>query len=81
MMKGGAFIQMTEEVTAEFGEDGSGEGAGDRRAVCGKLDVHVIHVSGRFRSVKVNRGGMALYKTRQIVTGRNKHPARWMSGV
>ena len=26
--------------------------------------------------VKVN--GQWLYKTRQIVTGRNKHPARWM---
>src|ERR1700686_5029123 len=36
----------------------------------------VIHVSGRFRWVKVN--GQWLYKTRQIVTGRNKHPARWM---
>ena len=36
----------------------------------------VIHVSGRFCWVKVN--GQWLYKTRQIVTGRNKHPARWM---
>jgi len=36
----------------------------------------VIHASGRFCWVKVN--GQWLYKTRQIVTGRNKHPARWM---
>jgi hypothetical protein len=36
----------------------------------------VIHVSGRFCWVKVN--GQWLYKTRQIVTGRNKLPARWM---
>jgi len=31
---------------------------------------------GRFCWVKVN--GQWLYKTRRIVTGRNKHPARWM---
>src|SRR5215469_898830 len=36
----------------------------------------VTHVSGGFCWVKVN--GPWLYKTRQIVTGRNKHPARWM---
>jgi len=36
----------------------------------------VIHVSGRFCWVKVN--GQWLYKTRQIVTGRNNHPGRWM---
>jgi len=36
----------------------------------------LAHVSGRFCWVKVN--GQWLYKTRQIVTGRNKHPARWM---
>ena len=43
-------------------------------AFCGAKSV--IHVSGRFCWVKVN--GQWLYKTRQIVTGRNKHPARWM---
>ena len=36
----------------------------------------VIHVSGRFCWVKVK--GQWLYNTRQIVPGRNKHPARWM---
>ena len=36
----------------------------------------VIHVSGRFGWVKVN--GQWLYKTRQIVKGRSKHPARWL---
>ena len=35
-----------------------------------------MHVSGRFSWVKVS--GLWLYKTRQIVTGRNTHPARWM---
>jgi len=41
-----------------------------------RSEKSVIHVSGRFCWVKVN--GQWLYKTRQIVTGRNKHPARWM---
>lgn len=44
-------------------------------AFCG-AKRSVIHVSGRFSWVKVN--GQWLYKTRQIGTGRNKHPARGM---
>jgi hypothetical protein len=46
----------------------SGDASAERKSV--------IHVSGGFCWGKVN--GQWLYKTRQIVTGRNKHPARWM---